>query len=352
MAGALAASGGGDVGRVLAAIRDPRAAYLTSSFRGEGSAVGYGLIFAAPFRLLALTLGVYFWRRLGWPTRLALVAVFLLLILGNVGASLRSGIVASAVITCAALGAALAAGEVRLTRIARAAAAVVLVAGALAFFEYTAFLAERREIRRGMLINPLTLRAPDAEHAMYRVAPERWHVAGTAIAFYLSHPYYRLGQALDMPFRGVGFGAGNSAFLMRNAIRLTGWERWETLSYGFQLDRSTALGQFGLFWSTMYTWIASDVTFPGSVLVVFLIGYLLALAWSDAVRWRSPLAVSAFAALAFLVFSFPMNNPFQDGAGITAYGGIPVLWWLTRDRSSGRRNATAPEHGRAQADEQ
>jgi hypothetical protein len=282
--------------------------------------------------VLALTLGVYHWRRLGWHWRTVLAFVVVWTVLASVGAAVRSGIVVNAILIAAAVAAVRSARPAQST-VRRRLLGLVVVAGFIAgFFSYSSFLAEKRLVGMDLVLNPVSMERPDREHAMFTVMPERWHASASITAWYLSHSYARLAMALDMPFQGVGFGAGNSAFMVRNVVRLTGWERFEDLSYGMRLDRQTGHGAFGTFWATMYTWIASDVTFPGSVLVVFFLGYLVALAWRDVCLRHNALAVPAFACLSFLVFSLPMSNPLQDGPGITTFAGIPALWWITRSK--------------------
>jgi hypothetical protein len=85
-------------------------------------------------------------------------------------------------------------------------------------------------------------------------------------------------------------------------------------------------------WSSIYPWIASDVSFPGTIAVVFLIGRLFALAWFDALSGRNPFAYGMLAQFAIMLFYFPANNQTsQFGEGFTAFWAILVAWLITRN---------------------
>ncbi|MBI4727341.1 hypothetical protein HY768_09025 [candidate division TA06 bacterium] len=326
----LLCTGGGDIGRLALAIKDPGAAYAAGSTKGGVSIFNYIGIFSAPVSMMSFVLGTYYWARLRVVYKILLASLFATAILSSIGASVRSTIIITGLYAAAAFGAAYQNKIIHVTSRAKLMLVVVLVCATVVFFKYFAFLTENRQQGDNRLRNPLTNEMPAQDHPMYKILPEAWHNTYTIAAFYISHSYYRLAQALNMPFIGIGWGASNSAFLVRNIVRLTGWTEFENYSYGMRLDRMTGYGDFGLAWSTIYTWIASDVTFPGSVLIIFMIGYFFARAWTGVLEQRGPLSVMAFACFVIIVFSFPMNNPLQDGPGISTYFGIPFLWWLNR----------------------
>jgi hypothetical protein len=84
-------------------------------------------------------------------------------------------------------------------------------------------------------------------------------------------------------------------------------------------------------WSSIYPWIASDVSFPGVFVVVFLIGRLFAQSWADTLRGSNPFAVSIFAQFVLMLLYFPANNQLlQSGEGVTCFVGTLVAWRLTR----------------------
>jgi hypothetical protein len=151
------------------------------------------------------------------------------------------------------------------------------------------------------------------------------------IAFYVTHGYYGLYLSLDKPFVPM-FGVGNSLFLTQQVVRITGNEQIGNMSYPKRIEDEgwDALG----LWSSIYPWIASDVSFPGTIIVVFLIGRLFGLAWSDALSGRNPFAYGMLAQFAIMLFYFPANNQTsQFGEGLTAFWAILIAWLMTRNRS-------------------
>ena len=146
----------------------------------------------------------------------------------------------------------------------------------------------------------------DYDNGVVRYLPSgslRTGVVG--LSFYVTHGYYGLYLSLDKPFVPM-FGVGHSLFLTQQAVRLTGNEQIAMMSYPKRIEEDgwDALG----LWSTIYPWIASDVSFPGTVAVVFLIGRLFALAWYDALSGRNPFAYGMLAQFAIMLFYFPANN--------------------------------------------
>jgi len=203
------------------------------------------------------------------------------------------------------------------------------------FSMYFDFLSEKRSSHINPLYNTLINQDPDYSHVMYSVLPTQLHTVVTVASNYLGHGYYRLAESFNMPFNGIGFGFANSMFLIRNFTRLSDWDVMEKISYGYRLDMGESNSKYGNYWSTAYTWYASDVTFPGVILVVYFIGRLFAISWIDILRYKNPLAVVAFCCFLQLIYAFPMNNPLQDAPGLAAYIFIPIYWWRDRKKSTG-----------------
>src|SRR5439155_11424922 len=127
----------------------------------------------------------------------------------------------------------------------------------------------------------------DYEHPLIRSLPSFLRTAVVGATSYLTQGYYALYLSLNEPFVPM-FGVGNSIFLTQQAVRVTGNQDIARMSYPSRIESDgwDALGR----WSSIYPWIASDVSFPGTIVVVFLIGRLFALAWFDALSARNPFA--------------------------------------------------------------
>jgi hypothetical protein len=126
------------------------------------------------------------------------------------------------------------------------------------------------------------------------------------------------------------FGAGNSLFLTRNVAKMTGDEEFIEKSYPAKIEIEDGWGMYVL-WHSIYPWIASDVSFPGTLVVVFFIGRIFALSWTDTLQGSNPFAVVAFAQLLTMLFYFPGNNQcLQSGEAFISFVVIMALWLYHR----------------------
>ena len=169
----------------------------------------------------------------------------------------------------------------------------------------------------------------DYEHPLVRSLPSFLRTAVVGATSYLTQGYYALYLSLNKPFVPM-FGVGNSIFLTQQAVRITGNQDIARMSYPSRIEQDgwDALGR----WSSIYPWIASDVSFPGTIVIVFLIGRLFATAWFDALAGRNPFAFGMVALFVTMLFYFPANNQTsQFGEGFTAFWAILIVWLLTRN---------------------
>jgi hypothetical protein len=63
-----------------------------------------------------------------------------------------------------------------------------------------------------------------------------------------------------------------------------------------------------MYWSTIYPWLASDLTYPGAILLMAVVGWFLAKFWHEAVLQRRVLSMALFGQLALLIAFVPANN--------------------------------------------
>src|SRR6202035_2760114 len=132
--------------------------------------------------------------------------------------------------------------------------------------------------------------------------PENAAVGVWGLTHYLSSGYYAVYLSLKSPFVPC-YGVGNSIFLVRQAARISGDQSILNRPYPMRVEKY-GWDSYGL-WSSIYPWLASDVSFPGAILVVFLIGRLFAMSWLDTIGGTNPLAVVVFAHFIIMLFYFP-----------------------------------------------
>lgn len=124
------------------------------------------------------------------------------------------------------------------------------------------------------------------------------------LTFYLTNGYYGLSIALEQPF-SFAYGIGHSSALLSLFERISG-ESLLDLTY---VGKVSAAGwDHRYYWSTIFSWIASDVGFSGSLLVIGVVGRWFCQAWVDSVFSKNDCAAIVFVLLCVLLFYLPANN--------------------------------------------
>ncbi len=170
----------------------------------------------------------------------------------------------------------------------------------------------------------------DLDNFIIRPLPAELKVPAVALISYSTQGYYGLYLSLKKPFVPM-FGVGNSMFLYYNASELTGMKEIEEMPYPIRIGEDGWDGMRQ--WSTIYPWIASDVSFPGTIVVVFFIGRLFASAWVDTLRGINPYAIAVFAQFLIMLFYFTANNQvLQNGEALFGFYGLLLMWLCTRNK--------------------
>jgi hypothetical protein len=179
--------------------------------------------------------------------------------------------------------------------------------------------------------------AADRTNFMVRYLSDDGQVLVLGLSSYLTQGYYALDLALHEPFVPM-FGAGHSEMLSRQVGRLLNDPAWEDRSYPARIEK------YGwdrrLYWSSLYTWIASDVSFTGTLVVLFVVGRLFALTWLETLDGRNPFAVVMFSQLLILLYYASCNNQcFQSGESLSAFWLSLVCWLASRGRPAAAAGA-------------
>lgn len=126
------------------------------------------------------------------------------------------------------------------------------------------------------------------------------------ILAYPSHGYYGLSLDLQQDFvfsKGAGF---SPAFESYRRQYLGGASNFD-LTYPVRAESATGWPA-GMYWSTALPWFASDLTFPGVVIFMAVMGFVVARLWISCVSKMRLLSLALFGqALIFIAF-LPANN--------------------------------------------
>jgi hypothetical protein len=338
---------GSVIPNVVFGLTNPGEAYDLAYDLGETGdpAVEYIRILIGPWLGLMFPLAVFYWPRLTRMNRYLSLAGILTTIFLFVAMGKNKGIADTVLLVPILVIASSLAGIIELGPRKLLALAVTAV-GALVLFVsfFGTVVSSRQGSTVGYAYFAATRTGADYNNFLVRNLSDRSATAIQGLDLYLTQGYYALSLALQEPFVPT-WGVGNSIFLSRQAARLTGNEQILDANYPARIERY-GWDAFGL-WSSIYPWIASDVSFPGTIVVVFLIGRLFVLLWLDTLQGANPFAVALFSQVVIMLFYFPANNQLlQSGEGFTAFWVTLLLWWRTRRENANRarRIVARPAH--------
>jgi hypothetical protein len=196
----------------------------------------------------------------------------------------------------------------------------------------------------------------DDDNFVIANTPESMRTAIRNLSFDHGHGYFALHMALHQPFESA-FPVGHSYVLQTLELRFTGKNSLADHSYTSRLD-SAGLWDEHEFWHTTYTWFASDVSFPGVIVLLFFFGRYFAKAWLDTLNGDNPYAAAMFITFVTMAYYFPTNNivlGFPEA--YVAFWCTLIAWLSTRHTGPGlvsrfltRRTALLPQRPRFSAD--
>ena len=288
----------------------------------------YISIFLYFFNTTFLILTIYYWESTNSLVRCFFTVAFIFNLLSSIMVAARAGIFGLFILLTFSLIAAYFSGNVKKNVLKFLLIFLLLFTF---FLLYSNFIALTRTPNNTFTAqNPIPGGELNKDSILFRVTPIYFQPLVFTGALYFSHGYYGLSLCLKKPFIGIAFGAGQSMFLTRNFARFFNFDYIYYLSYPFRLQLEDNFSPS--FWVTAYSWIASDVTFIGSIFVFFILGYLLALSWKEVLVKHNPFAVVAFATLSSAIIFLPMSSATQDGCTFVNFYTVLILWWVTRSR--------------------
>jgi len=323
---------GSSIPDIAQGLEDPGQVYFDSNaWRALGGGpVEYIRILAGPVLFLLLPLSIFYWHRLKTITKMMVCLYIVAYLSMYIATGTNKGIADFVLLFPCLIVARRCAGFFKANR-RRMVMAIAI--GLALFCLFLSFFTVGQISRAGTGSSwgyfAMTGTSADTDSFLVRDLPDQAAIGVLSLSSYVTQGYYALYLSLDEPFVPM-FGVGNSTFLYLNAARLTGMPEIAEMPYPVRLQNRGTWDAY-VNWSTIYPWIASDVSFPGTILVVFLIGRLFALAWLDTLKGINPYAVGAFAQFLIMLFYFPANNQvLQTGEALTSFCGVLALWLVTR----------------------
>lgn len=130
-----------------------------------------------------------------------------------------------------------------------------------------------------------------------------YYYSAVWLNYYLVQGYYGFSLILDSDWIWT-YGFGNSAFLQRQLLILTGVDVTELT---FQ-SRVSNVWDENAQWHSFYGQFANDFGFAGLVLLMFFLGYFLARVWSSIIYNNSFYGVALIPLFMLMFIFFPANN--------------------------------------------
>lgn len=351
---------------VWGGLSDAGAAYAENKERNESVSplFLYLRMLVAPLTILLFPLTLFLWPRLTRLARFLGTLCVLLSVALTVAQGINRGVAefCGQLVLFLVLVAAASLSRERRGRLVRSVVGIGLVVGL--FFGYYATTMNSRisadaaaaaaedegggsedvdeRMRDTALIDVATTRS---DNVYFDLVPASLQSEGLIFSSYLTHGYRGLSLAMDEDFTPT-WGLGFSEFFRHNLLRVVGQadreEAVEARTYpGKLIDQGWP---DGMVWSTFFVHPASDIGFPGTVVLMALIGFALGRSWRDTLERGDPLAAGVFFYLCILVFYLPANNQlFQGGELAIGFTVLTVAWLVLRRR--GGRGAGDPVAG-------
>jgi hypothetical protein len=301
----LSVSGVTSPAGVLHALTSPGSSYFDRLHAEppSSSAAVQLLTLAAGLYPLLVPLAVFHWSRIGVALRVYIVAGLATYIAYFLSIGTLKGLGDVLIFWAASYSAKRCANRIRGTTQAKtrprkqklAVAAVVAI-----FLGYMAF-AQSDRLNEG------------GQQALFPPNPVVAAVVGDDLAsglsvslYYPTHGYLGLGYNLESPFVWT-YGVGGSVAIGRYWQKFTGADSEIGNRYTARTERLSGWPD-GMYWSTIYPWLASDLTFPGAVLFMGIVGWFLAKFWREAVLQQRTLSLALLCQLTLAIAFVPANN--------------------------------------------
>lgn len=134
---------------------------------------------------------------------------------------------------------------------------------------------------------------------------------------YLGQGYYGLSLSMNQDFTWTAF-AGSSYSVSVIVSRLFSLPFMVEQSYPYLVGADSGWAETK--WHTVFAWMASDFTFPGTLILFFFVAIVYARAWREAISTQNPFAILLFSLLNVGIVYIPANNQLMHTPG--------ALWTL------------------------
>lgn len=326
----------GMVRQVLAGLQNPGERYHEKLLNYASTESNLLLLLAgavaAPLKWLFVPLAVWHWNGSKWWDKLGVTTYLLMDTARWVAIGTNKGVFDNVIVVIASLLISLYGRRRNVRRTPRligrwmifGVLAVSLVALAITFMTHaiTSRLGTVRydNTSLGIQVN--------VDSPIMRLVPRPYHGAMVIVSSYLTQGYYGLSLALNEDFTPT-YGFGNSFLLHRVYEMLTGDTDLIQQAYPFKLV-SYGWDPY-INWHSLYTWLASDFSFTGTLFVMLILGFGFGAVWKSIIVEHNVYAMGLFTLYMLLFVYVPANNQvFAFIETFSAFWGLLILWLFSR----------------------
>lgn len=177
----------------------------------------------------------------------------------------------------------------------------------------------------------------DKDGLLFSLFGDRIGLGVALLVHYLTAGYYGLSLCLQLPFEWT-HGVGSSFALSSYAQQYLGFRDMLEASYPYRMENV-----FGYpaksYWHTVFPWLASDLSFLGAALLMYLVGKALARSMLESVRDGAPLAITMFYFMVTFVIFIPANNQLMQERYMTVGFLVICICWVVTCFSAPRRRS-------------
>ncbi len=313
------------------ALSAPGEAYLSSAAARYTSGVTpfieYVRFFLGPILALPIPIGVYYFSTISAKQRIGLIASVISIVIMFIAMGTNKAIADTLAMIVMVLVAGWASKRIKINIRIISTSLITVGFCAIIFFN---FFASGMLSRGGGAVPtgniPAIEAKADFDSPLIRNLDPVDQVGVLGLSLYLSGGYQALAIALEEPWVPC-FGVGNSMFMTRQCDRLLGTDI-AARTYPERIYRKSGFDT-RTFFISIYPWLASDVSFFGSIFIIFFIGLMYGKVWMDTLVGINPFSIVLFGMLTIMFFYFPATNQMlQDGEGVSAF--IVIFWlWLS-----------------------
>ncbi len=165
------------------------------------------------------------------------------------------------------------------------------------------------------------------DSVIFKILPESLYMTAISASSYLTQGYQGMSIALILDWKPT-FGVGHNMWLI--GLLDPSGQGITTDTYQYRMEY-WCNWKMGVQWHTMYTWWANDLSFIGTILIMFVFGILFAMAYKDCLESKNPFAALMVFFFALQAFFIPCNNQlFQSAVIVIGFYVTMVLWLVSR----------------------